>query len=139
MGILKNMREFKAPGAGKEHTSEVRGGDRDPGVNRTGSGVGRPTERSRFLSVCAICVLLFSIKPIWGIVTVPGSIPCGSRPGVAGSSPFTLTTSLALPCVCFFLTRYWRIFTVPGSVPFGTGRVKCARKRPAKFGREKID
>ena len=25
MGILKNTREFKAPGAGKEHTSEVRG------------------------------------------------------------------------------------------------------------------
>ena len=33
----------------------------------------------------------------WGIVTVPGSIPYGSRPGVAGSSPFTLTTSLAIP------------------------------------------
>ena len=34
MGILKNTREFKTPGAGKEHTSEVRGGDRDPGVRR---------------------------------------------------------------------------------------------------------
>ena len=33
----------------------------------------------------------------WGIVTVPGSIPYGSRPGVAGSSPFTLTTSLVIP------------------------------------------
>ena len=33
----------------------------------------------------------------WGIVTVPRSIPYGSRPGVAGSSPCTLTTSLAIP------------------------------------------
>ena len=39
MGILKNMREFKAPGASKEHTSAVRGGDRDPGVRRPGSGL----------------------------------------------------------------------------------------------------
>ena len=53
MGILKNTREFKAPGAGKEHTSEVRGGGRDPGVRRPGSGLGRPTARSKFL-----CVLL---------------------------------------------------------------------------------
>ena len=30
----------------------------------------------------------------WGIITVPGSIPYGSRPGVDGSSPSTLTTSL---------------------------------------------
>ena len=33
----------------------------------------------------------------WGIVTVPGSIPYSSRPGVAGSSPVTLTTSLVIP------------------------------------------
>jgi len=49
MGILKNTREFKASGAGKEHTSEVRGGGRDPGVRRPGSGLGRPTARSKFL------------------------------------------------------------------------------------------
>ena len=36
MGILKNTREFKAPGAGKEHTSEVRAGSRDPVPCRTG-------------------------------------------------------------------------------------------------------
>ena len=45
-GILKNTRDFTAPGAGKEHTSEVRGGGRDPGVRRPGSGLGRPTARS---------------------------------------------------------------------------------------------
>jgi len=50
MGILKNTREFKASGAGKEHTSEVRGGGRDPGVRRPDSGLGRPTARSKFLS-----------------------------------------------------------------------------------------
>jgi len=49
MGILKNTREFKIPGAGKERTSEVRGGGRDPGVRRPGSGLGRPTARSKFL------------------------------------------------------------------------------------------
>ena len=48
MGILKSTREFKAPGAGKEHTSAVRGGGRDPGVRRPGSGLGRPTARSKF-------------------------------------------------------------------------------------------
>ena len=41
MGILKNTRDFTAPGAGKEHTSEVRGGGRDPAVRRPGSGHGR--------------------------------------------------------------------------------------------------
>ena len=47
-----------------------------------------------------VCVLLcFIINRYWGIVTVPVSIPYGSRPGVAGSSPFTLNTSLVM-CVC---------------------------------------
>jgi len=46
MGILKSTREFKEPGAGKEHTSAVRGGGRDPGVRRSGSGLGLPTVRS---------------------------------------------------------------------------------------------
>ena len=45
MGILKSTQEFKTPGAGKEHTSAVRGGGRDPGVRRPGSGLGRPTAR----------------------------------------------------------------------------------------------
>jgi len=49
MGILKDTRDLTAPGAGKEHTSEVRGGGRDPGVRRPGSGLGRPTARSKFL------------------------------------------------------------------------------------------
>ena len=49
MGILKNTRDFTAPGGGKEHTSEVSGGGRDPGVRRPGSGLGRPTARSKFL------------------------------------------------------------------------------------------
>jgi len=48
IGILKSTREFKAPGEGKEHTSAVRGGGRDPGDRRPGSGLGRPTARSKF-------------------------------------------------------------------------------------------
>ena len=47
-GDSQESREFKAPGAGQEHTSEVRGGGRDPGVRRPGSGLGRPTARSKF-------------------------------------------------------------------------------------------
>ena len=46
-------------------------------------------------SVCVCCFVL--LYRYWGIVTVLGSIPYGSRPGVAGSSPSTLTTSLAIP------------------------------------------
>ena len=50
MGILKDTRDFTAPGAGKENTSEVRDGGRDPGVRRPGEwGLGRPTARSEFL------------------------------------------------------------------------------------------
>ena len=49
MGILKSTREFKVTGAGKEHTSVVRDSGRDPGVRRPGSGLGRPTARSKFL------------------------------------------------------------------------------------------
>ena len=49
--ILKITREFKTPGAGKEHTSAVRGGGRDPGVRRPGSDLGRPTARSKFLEM----------------------------------------------------------------------------------------
>jgi len=40
MGILKNTQDFKVPGAVKEHTTEVRGGSRDPGVKRPGAGLG---------------------------------------------------------------------------------------------------
>ena len=45
--------------------------------------------------VCVCCFVL--LYRYWGIVTVPGSIPYDSGPGVAGSSPSTLTTSLAIP------------------------------------------
>ena len=44
---------------------------------------------------CVCCFVV--LYRYWGIVTVPGSIPYGSRPGVAGSSPCTLFTSLAIP------------------------------------------
>jgi len=49
MGILtESTREFKAPGAGKEHTNEVRGGGHNLGVRRPGAGLGRPTARFFF-------------------------------------------------------------------------------------------
>ena len=55
VGILKSTREFRAAGAGKEHTSAVRGGGRDPVVGRPGSGLGRLTARSKFFR--AACIL----------------------------------------------------------------------------------
>ena len=44
-----------------------------------------------------VCVLLCFIKPILGNRYGPGVIPRGRGPGVAGSSPSTLTTSLTTP------------------------------------------
>jgi len=53
------------------------------------------------LCVCValfcVCVALFLLNRYWGIVTVPGSFLKGRGPGVAGSSPSTLITSLATP------------------------------------------
>ena len=49
------------------------------------------------LRICSGSSVLFCFVLLyryWGIVTVPGSIPYGSRPRVDGSSPSTLTTSL---------------------------------------------
>jgi len=51
MGIFKNTQECKAPGAGKEHTNEVRGGGRDPGVKRPGAGLSQSPTRSKFFSL----------------------------------------------------------------------------------------
>ena len=55
----------------------------------------QPNYRRHTYKWCVCCFVL--LNRYWGIVTVPGSIPYGSRPGVAGSSPYTLTTSLAVP------------------------------------------
>ena len=69
MGILKSTREFKAPGAGKEHNCAVRGGGRDPGVRRPGSGLGRPTVRSKFFRA-AMHSFLFIIPLAKGYVII---------------------------------------------------------------------
>jgi len=47
------------------------------------------------LSVCVCCFVF--IEPILGNRYGPGVIPWGRGPGVAGSSPSTLTTSLVTP------------------------------------------
>jgi len=59
MGILKSTREFKAPGAVKEHTNEVRGGGRDQGVRRPGAGLGWPT-RPKFFRATMHCLFVFT-------------------------------------------------------------------------------
>ena len=47
MGFLKSTRDFKAPSAVKEHTNEVQGGGRDPGVRRLGAGLGQSPARTK--------------------------------------------------------------------------------------------
>ena len=48
-------------------------------------------------NVCACVCCFVLLTRYWEIVTVPGSISFGRRPGVVGSSPITLTTSLVIP------------------------------------------
>jgi len=55
MGFLKSARDFKGPSAAKEHTGEVRGGGRDPGVRRPGAGLGQSPARSRFFRAANFC------------------------------------------------------------------------------------
>ena len=49
---------------------------------------------THLLTWCVCCFV--SLTQYWGIVTVPGSL-LFRGPGVAGSSPFTLTMSLVTP------------------------------------------
>jgi len=57
-------------------------------------GLGRSNVRSDSLVKFVFCFVLLNRN--WGIVTVPGSF-IFRGPGVAGSSPSTVTTSLATP------------------------------------------
>jgi len=57
MGIFKNTQDFKAPGAVKEHTNEVRGGGRDPGVKRPGAGLGLSPARSKIFRAAFLFLL----------------------------------------------------------------------------------
>jgi len=49
MEFHKITRDLKARSAEKEHSNEVRGGGRDPGVGRPGAGPGRSPARSKFV------------------------------------------------------------------------------------------
>ena len=60
MGILKSTREFKALGAGKEHTSAMRGGGRDPGVRRPGSS--RSADSTLEILSCRNAFLLLLLR-----------------------------------------------------------------------------
>jgi len=89
MGILKSTREFKAPGAGKEHTSAVRGGGRDPGVRRPGSGLGRPTVRSKFFRAAMrlkVFFFLSSLVLLTQAVRPDRASPAIGRAGSGGAS-----------------------------------------------------
>ena len=79
MGILKSTREFKAPGAGKEHTSAVRGGVQDPGVRSPGSGLGRPTARSKFFFFVGDLVKFFPSKNVKIRFKIRGTFESGHR------------------------------------------------------------
>ena len=63
MGILKNTQDFKAPGAVKEHTIEVRGGGRDPGVKRPGAGLGLSPARSKIFCALHWFKVCFELYP----------------------------------------------------------------------------
>ena len=64
MGFLKSTRNFKALSAAKEHTNEVRGGGRDPGVRRPGAGLGQsPARRKIFRAAMHTLVLCFLFPP----------------------------------------------------------------------------
>ena len=62
-----------------------------------GAGCGREEMGWRLFVPTNMCLLLCFIKPILGKRYGPGVIPSSRGPGVAGSSPFTLTTSLVTP------------------------------------------
>jgi len=49
MEFRKSTRDLKAQSAVKEHSNEVQGGGRDPGVGRPGAGPGRSPARSKFV------------------------------------------------------------------------------------------
>jgi len=65
MGFLKSTRDFKGPSAAKEHTNEVRGDCRDPGVRRPGAGFSQSSARSKFFRAAMhtlfSCSILFVI------------------------------------------------------------------------------
>jgi len=64
MGIFKSTQDFKAPGAVKEHTNEVRGGGRDPGVKRPGAGHSLSPARSKFFRAAMHAFFLFDCQNI---------------------------------------------------------------------------
>ena len=96
MGILKITREFKASGAGKEHTSGVRGGGRDPGVRRPGSGLGRPTARSKFFQSPRL--------PIDSVTVCPCPLPDPAHVAAAHFS-FLVVLSVGLADVFTFVRQ----------------------------------
>ena len=87
------------------------------------------------LCVCVCCFVL--LNRYWGIVTVPGSIPYVSWPGVAGSSPFTLTTSLVIPVPSSSSSNGPRNYSVDnhGLVPWRLRRLGRSKVRSASLVR----
>ena len=72
----KCARDLKALSAAKEHTNEERGGGRDPGVRRPGTGRGQLPARSKIFRAACLSILMFfcfgippTKKPTLGGVT----------------------------------------------------------------------
>jgi len=55
MEFRQSTRDLKAQSAAKGHSSEVRGGGRDPGVGRPGAGPGRSPASSKFVRSFHVC------------------------------------------------------------------------------------
>ena len=97
--------------------------------------------KSSYIYVC-VCVCVYVcyfvlLNRYWGIVTVLGSIPCDSRPGVTGSSPFTLTTSLVIPAPSSSSSNGPRNYSVDnhGLVPWRLRRLGRSKVRSASLVR----
>jgi len=90
-----------------------------------------------FYTLTTVCVALFLLNRYWGIVTVPGSIPYGCRPEVPGSSPCTLTTSLAIPVPSSSSSNGPRNYSVDnhGLVPWRLRRLGRSKVRSASLVR----
>jgi hypothetical protein len=67
MEFRKSTRDLKAQSAAKEHSSEVRGGGRDPGVGRPGAGPGRSPASSKFVRSFLFFLFFFHWIKFWHV------------------------------------------------------------------------
>jgi len=65
MEFRKSTRDLKAQSAAKDHSNEVRGGGRDPGVRRAGAGLGQSPARLKFFRAAFETISFLCLIKIW--------------------------------------------------------------------------